>query len=82
MRQLEEVYWVQIYIKNKLVQMFLQRTRLSVLEPLPPIYIQAPQPTIILRSDMHRLRAELNSTVRPQGTSNNLEFTCDNLFLD
>ncbi|UJR33768.1 hypothetical protein I4U23_021195 [Adineta vaga] len=38
----------------------------SLLEPLPPIYIQAPQPTIILRSDINRLRTELNSTVRPQ----------------
>ncbi|CAF0803437.1 unnamed protein product [Adineta steineri] len=35
-------------------------------EPLPPIYIEAPQPTIILRSDINRLRAELNNSVRPQ----------------
>jgi hypothetical protein len=39
----------------------------TFLEPLPPIYIRAPQPTIILRSDLHRLRAELNSRVRPPG---------------
>ncbi|CAF4221223.1 unnamed protein product, partial [Rotaria sp. Silwood2] len=36
------------------------------LEPLAPIYIRAPQPTIILRSDLHRLRAELGNRVRPQ----------------
>jgi hypothetical protein len=37
------------------------------LEPLPPIYIRAPQPTVILRSDLHRLRAELGNRVRPPG---------------
>ncbi|CAF4778812.1 unnamed protein product, partial [Rotaria sp. Silwood1] len=35
------------------------------LEPLAPIYLHAPQPTIILRSDLHRLRAELGNRVRP-----------------
>jgi len=33
------------------------------LEGIAPIYIRAPNPTIILRSDLHRLRAEL--TTRP-----------------
>ncbi len=33
-------------------------------ETLSPIYIRAPNPTIILRSDLHRLRAQL--TARPQ----------------
>lgn len=37
----------------------------TFLEPLPPIYIRAPQPTVILQSDLSRLRAELNSRVRP-----------------
>ncbi|CAF3348361.1 unnamed protein product [Rotaria sp. Silwood1] len=37
------------------------------LEPLAPIYLHAPQPTIILRSDLHRLRAELGNRVRPPG---------------
>lgn len=37
----------------------------KLLEPLPPIFIRAPQPTVILRSDLNRLRAELNSRVRP-----------------
>jgi len=31
------------------------------LEPLHPIYIRAPNPSIILRSDLHRLRAQLNA---------------------
>lgn len=35
------------------------------LEPIPPIHIQAPQPTLVLQSDYNRLRAELNSRVRP-----------------
>ncbi|CAF1676453.1 unnamed protein product, partial [Adineta ricciae] len=37
----------------------------SYLETLNPIYIRAPNPTIILRSDLHRLRAQL--TARPPG---------------
>lgn len=37
------------------------------LEPLAPIYIRAPDPSIILRSDLHRLRAQL--TVRPPGNN-------------
>jgi hypothetical protein len=37
----------------------------NYLEPLSPVYIQAPQPTIVLRSDLHRLRAELGNRVRP-----------------
>ena len=40
---------------------------MSILEPLPPIFIRAPQPTVILQSDLHRLRAELGSRVRPPG---------------
>ncbi|CAF0804181.1 unnamed protein product [Didymodactylos carnosus] len=36
------------------------------MEPLPPIYISAPQPTVILGSDLQRLRAELgNKNKRP-----------------
>jgi hypothetical protein len=31
------------------------------LEPLSPIYIRAPHPSIILRSDLHRLRAQLKA---------------------
>jgi hypothetical protein len=49
---------------------FFQRhiyINIHFLEPLAPIYIRAPQPTIILQSDLHRLRAELNSRVRPPG---------------
>lgn len=37
------------------------------LEPIPPIHIQAPQPTLVLQTDYARLRAELNSQVRPPG---------------
>ncbi|CAF1236888.1 unnamed protein product [Rotaria magnacalcarata] len=37
----------------------------TYMEPLAPIYIRAPQPTIILQSDLHRLRAELGNRVRP-----------------
>lgn len=39
------------------------------LEPIQPIHIQAPQPTLVLQSDYNRLRAELNSRVRPPGST-------------
>ena len=55
------------FLVNDLVEKKKYRHRLKSLEPLPPIYIRAPQPTVILRSDLQRLRAELNSRVRPPG---------------
>ena len=36
-------------------------------EPLPPIHIRAPNPTIILQSDLNRLRAEFQHNVRARG---------------
>ncbi|CAF1486033.1 unnamed protein product, partial [Adineta ricciae] len=59
---------VLVDLQSKVINETLQQYQDAPVggEPLPPIYIQAPQPTIILRSDMNRLRAELNSTVRPQ----------------
>ncbi|CAF3722435.1 unnamed protein product [Adineta steineri] len=46
-------------------------------ETLSPIYIRAPNPTIILRSDLHRLRAQLAArpptVVRPAGGMNQLQ---------
>ena len=45
----------------------LEFSHIQSLEPLPPIHIQAPQPTLVLQSDLGRLRAELNSRVRPPG---------------
>jgi len=42
--------------------------KMNFLEPLSPIYIRAPNPTIILRSDLHRLRSQLNA--RPPGKNN------------
>ncbi|CAF1187233.1 unnamed protein product [Adineta steineri] len=49
----------------------------SFLETLSPIYIRAPNPTIILRSDLHRLRAQLAArpptVVRPAGGMNQLQ---------
>ncbi len=44
---------------------FLSKPKYNFLEALSPIYIRAPNPTIILRSDLHRLRAQL--TTRPPG---------------
>ena len=48
---------------NKIKQLI--RFRFCSLEPISPIYIRAPNPSIILRSDLHRLRAQL--TARPPG---------------
>ena len=47
------------------IQESLSIMHYQFIAPLSPIYIRAPQPTIILRSDLHRLRAELGNRVRP-----------------
>lgn len=55
--------------------MCLSRDKISILEPLSPIYIRAPQPTIILQSDLRRLRAELGNRVRPPGKNRAEDFS-------
>jgi hypothetical protein len=54
--------------KKRTIHLFL-----CSLEPLSPIYIRAPNPSIILRSDLHRLRAQL--TARPPGNNFYLIFS-------
>ncbi|CAF4772961.1 unnamed protein product, partial [Rotaria socialis] len=61
---------VLIDLQTKVINETLQQyhddsTSGAYMEPLAPIYIRAPQPTIILQSDLHRLRAELGNRVRP-----------------
>ncbi|CAF3677041.1 unnamed protein product [Rotaria sordida] len=59
---------LQTKVINQTLQQYHGETSSdSYLEPLAPIYIRAPQPTIILQSDLHRLRAELGNRVRPPG---------------
>lgn len=56
---------LQTKVINESHQQFLSESSASqYLEPLPPIHIRAPNPTIILRSDLNRLRAEFERTVR------------------